>query len=269
MHRGYVRDYRKGIEHPLFSRPLIWHFWTYCRLRANHKESLIDFNGMPLRLERGCFLMSIKSASDATGLSAQNIRTAIRILESHKMIEKSTSEVTKQATIIKVINYDTYQGEEKTTNKVSNKVLTKCQQGTNKVPTIDNNVKHEKNVKKTTYSENSDEFRVASYLFKHISKRKPDFKAPDLQKWSEHADKMIRIDKRPIEQIRDVIKWCQLDEFWQNNILSVAKLRKQYDQLVLKMEADGIKKNNQSAVDADKAAESRKKATDELLKELE
>ena len=32
-----------------------------------------------------------------------------------------------------------------------------------------------------------------------------------------------------------MIEWCQTDEFWQDNILSTAKLRKQYDQLVLKM----------------------------------
>ncbi|KXK29370.1 MAG: hypothetical protein UZ01_02264, partial [Candidatus Brocadia sinica] len=57
---------------------------------------------------------------------------------------------------------------------------------------------------------------------------------PDLQKWATHIDKMIRLDKRPPEEIEKVVAWCQQDSFWQNNILSTEKLRKQYDQLYLK-----------------------------------
>lgn len=167
MHRGYVRDYRKGIEHPLFSRPLIWHFWVYCRLRANHKNTEIDFNGFPLRLERGCFVMSIGSASRDTGLSIQNIRTAIKILESHKMIKKSTSEVTKQATIINVIKFDTYQPLKKEGNKVSNEEPTRSQQGPNKVPTTDNNVKKVDHVKKKNiYAPIPEKFKITEKLLK-------------------------------------------------------------------------------------------------------
>jgi len=46
---------------------------------------------------------------------------------------------------------------------------------------------------------------------------------------------MIRIDKRDVSEIGQVIEWCQQDQFWQSNILSTSKLRKQYDQLVIKM----------------------------------
>jgi hypothetical protein len=45
---------------------------------------------------------------------------------------------------------------------------------------------------------------------------------------------MIRLDNRAPESIEAVIRWCQADTFWQNNILSGAKLREQYDQLDLK-----------------------------------
>ena len=46
---------------------------------------------------------------------------------------------------------------------------------------------------------------------------------------------MLRIDKRNPQIIEKLIIWCQQDNFWQNNILSTAKLRAQYDQLLLKM----------------------------------
>jgi hypothetical protein len=46
---------------------------------------------------------------------------------------------------------------------------------------------------------------------------------------------MIRVDNRDEKDIAAVIEWCQKDPFWGNTILSAAKLRQHYDQLVLKM----------------------------------
>jgi hypothetical protein len=91
--------------------------------------------------------------------------------------------------------------------------------------------------KEKAFCRNSDEFRLSEILFFLIKKRRPGFKSPDLQKWAEVVDRMIRIDKRSVAEIEDVIVWCQNDEFWQNNILSTEKLRKQYDQLAMKMES--------------------------------
>ena len=83
---------------------------------------------------------------------------------------------------------------------------------------------------------------LATLLLKLILKRKADFKKPDLKKWAKHIDSMMRIDKRKPEKIEQVIRWSQADTFWQNNILSTSSLRKQFDQLELKM-MKGAKKN--------------------------
>jgi len=88
------------------------------------------------------------------------------------------------------------------------------------------------------FVEGSTELRLATLLFTKIQNRKSDFKKPNLQQWAKHIDLMIRIDARIPENIKNVILWCQQDEFWQNNILSTAKLRKQFDQLDLKMQQD-------------------------------
>jgi len=196
--------------------------------------------------------MSVGSASKDTGLTTQNIRTAIKILSSHGMIEKSTSEVTKQATIVRVLKYDVYQDLKKDANKVTNEQLTKCQQGANKVLTTDNNVNNVENEEKN-YSEDSNEFRLAVFLLNNIRKRKPDFKIPNLQTWSKQSDYILRIDRRDIGEVKKVVMWCQADEFWQDNILSTAKLRKQYDQLVLKMNketANGIQSKKSATLTA-------------------
>jgi hypothetical protein len=84
---------------------------------------------------------------------------------------------------------------------------------------------------------------ISKILLNEIVKRKPDFKLPNLDKWATDIDLMVRIDKRPIEEIKKVILWCQKDTFWQNNILSTSKLRKQFDQLSLKMKGEANNAN--------------------------
>jgi hypothetical protein len=52
-------------------------------------------------------------------------------------------------------------------------------------------------------------------------------------KWLTDMERLNKIDERSWEQITKAIQWCQADDFWRGNILSPAKLRKQYDQLRL------------------------------------
>ena len=80
------------------------------------------------------------------------------------------------------------------------------------------------------------ELKLSKLLLDLILARYSNFKKPDLNKWSLQIDRMIRLDKRKADDIESVIKWCQDNDFWKNNILSTAKLRKQYDQLKLKMD---------------------------------
>jgi hypothetical protein len=51
--------------------------------------------------------------------------------------------------------------------------------------------------------------------------------------WRDAARRMIDLDGRTEDQVARAIDWCQNDEFWCSNILSMDKLRKQYDRLRL------------------------------------
>ncbi len=51
--------------------------------------------------------------------------------------------------------------------------------------------------------------------------------------WRTAARLMLDRDKRTEERIIRAIDWCQADEFWRANILSMSKLRAKYDQLRL------------------------------------
>jgi hypothetical protein len=59
------------------------------------------------------------------------------------------------------------------------------------------------------------------------------------KQWAD-MDKLLRIDKHPADEVRQVIEWCQGDAFWNANIRSTFKLRKQYDSLVGRMRQEGI-----------------------------
>ncbi len=94
---------------------------------------------------------------------------------------------------------------------------------------------------KRTYAENSTEYELAMYLFDKIKQNNPDHKdltPSQKQKWADHIRLMIERDKRTPQQIHNMIDWCQSNDFWKQNILSTAKLRKQYDTMRPKAKAE-------------------------------
>lgn len=59
-------------------------------------------------------------------------------------------------------------------------------------------------------------------------------KRPDVTtKWRTAARLMLDKDGRGIEEIHGAIEWCQRDEFWRANVLSLPTLREKFDQLRL------------------------------------
>ena len=52
-------------------------------------------------------------------------------------------------------------------------------------------------------------------------------------KWHDSARLLIDRDGRTEQQVHAAIEWCQADEFWRANILSLPKLREKFDQLRL------------------------------------
>ena len=75
--------------------------------------------------------------------------------------------------------------------------------------------------------------KLAQRLHKWITKNKPDRKIQDnwQDRWAADIEKMHRIDGRSWEAIAACIDWSQRDDFWHQNILSGAKLRKHYDRM--------------------------------------
>ena len=67
-------------------------------------------------------------------------------------------------------------------------------------------------------------------LFKNKNRTKT------IDKWAHDIRLLIDRDGRAVETVEKVIRWSQADAFWKTNILSGAKLRDKFPQLLLKME---------------------------------
>ena len=79
------------------------------------------------------------------------------------------------------------------------------------------------------------------YLFGKIKQNNPqhkDLTESQEQKWADHIRLMIQRDNRTPQQIKNMIDWSQADTFWRQNILSTAKLRKQYDTMAPKANSE-------------------------------
>ncbi|WP_166705091.1 hypothetical protein [Bacillus albus] len=84
----------------------------------------------------------------------------------------------------------------------------------------------------------------AKYLFEKIKGNNHKQKEPNFDSWANDFRLMREKDNRELQEIKDVIDWCQADPFWQGNILSPKKLREKFDQLTIQMNSKKGAKNN-------------------------
>lgn len=84
----------------------------------------------------------------------------------------------------------------------------------------------------------SEDLRLAKLLFSLIRQNSPTHKQPNIDNWANDVRKIRELDGRTEEQIEIIMRWAQQDDFWQSNILSPAKLRKQFDALVIKARSE-------------------------------
>ena len=89
---------------------------------------------------------------------------------------------------------------------------------------------------------------MAQLLVDLIKRNNPDWQLRgNMDTWAEHIDKLHRIDKRTYQQIEFMIRWTQNHNFWQQNILSTAKLRDQFNNLIPKVKAEAAAKYQQNS----------------------
>ena len=98
--------------------------------------------------------------------------------------------------------------------------------------------KPESEKRKKVFPPESDAYMAACCLRDEIAARLPTSTPPSekqLQSWADAFDKCNRIDGHSWDEIEEVLLFSQSDKFWQQNILSGEKFRKQYTALLARM----------------------------------
>ena len=102
--RGYIKIHRSIVDWEWWDDVPVRLLWITILMEANWKDK--KWKGK--KIKRGSFWTSIDSLSDKTGLSRQQVRTALAKLRSTREI---TCKSTREGTLITVVNYGLYQDE--------------------------------------------------------------------------------------------------------------------------------------------------------------
>lgn len=121
---GWIKIHRQIIDWEWYSDIPTCRLFLHLLLIANHAPK--KWQGQTI--DKGELITSIGSLSEQTGLTIQQVRTAISKLESTGEIEKTS---TNKNTLIKVRNYGIYQGFDEYEQQTNNKQITNEQQTNN------------------------------------------------------------------------------------------------------------------------------------------
>ena len=145
MSTGWIKLHRKILDNAIFKNDKLFRVFMYLLLKAGHSEREQLLGDSIVQLKSGQWATGRKAISRDTGLTEQNVRTAITKLEKLGIL---TIKVTSKYSIFSIANWDNYQQD--------NQQVTKCQPTSNQqVTTIKNvkNDKNDKNIKKTKFSD--------------------------------------------------------------------------------------------------------------------
>jgi hypothetical protein len=126
---GWIKLHRQILEWEWYSDNNCFRLFLHLLLKANHKEK--RFKGIELKV--GSIVTSRDLLARETGLSSQQIRTALNKLISTNEI---TSKTSSQGTILQIVSYEKYQVA---TNEITNEQPTSNQRAT-----TNKNIKKEK-----------------------------------------------------------------------------------------------------------------------------
>jgi hypothetical protein len=97
------------------------------------------------------------------------------------------------------------------------------------------------------------DLEFAGQMLSDIRRLNPTYKQPNLDQWANEIRLMREVDNRPEQLIGAVWQWANGDDFWQTNILSPAKLRQKFDDLLVKARRQHGRGKQQGATSDDTA----------------
>lgn len=225
--------------------------WIDILMLVNHEDGKTLMDGQLIDVYRGQHITSEPKLAERWGWSRTKVRNFLELLEKDCMI-KNEKEGRKRTRLI-VCNYNDYQVSENNTKTSKEQAKDKSKTSKEQVEDINNNDNNENNDnndnnenkkerdKKIRYDEDSQYYQIALYIREKVLEVNPNKKVPnedpeDMDKWSDDVRKIIELDKRTVDEFREVVKFVfNKSDFWDTVIQSPAGLRKNWDKIVPQM----------------------------------
>lgn len=180
MSQGWVCVHRKLLDNPIFKNDKLFRVFMFCLLRAQHTAGDQLVGDSVVYLDKGQLATGRIAISEQTGLSQQNVRTAISKLEKLGIL---TIKPTTKYSVITMVNWNQYQQ--------TNQQVTSCQPTSNQLPTTSNNVNNGNNGNKVDQSKIArDELIKNSFEYWWKSYPKKAAKPTAFKAWQKITKKM-------------------------------------------------------------------------------
>jgi len=189
----------------------------------------------------GYFYKSHKEWQEEICLTKRQVSYSTAKLKEMGLVDTKLMKANGAPTLHYKLDYD----------KLVDWIVTNCNNGKSQNVTIDSNNMSQSLTENTTENTtkkktscqkfSTSDLENAKLLFESMLLNNPSAKEPNLEKWANDFRLMREKDNRTDEQVKYLINWTQKDDFWSTNILSPAKLRKQFDALVVKIKKEKAK----------------------------
>lgn len=189
----------------------------------------------------GYFYKSHKEWQEEICLTKRQVSYSTAKLKEMGLVDTKLMKANGAPTLHYKLDYD----------KLVDWIVTNCNNGKPQNVTMDSNNMSQSLTENTTETTtkkktscqkfSTSDLENAKLLFELMLLNNPSAKEPNLEKWANDFRLMREKDNRTDEAIKYLINWTQKDDFWSTNILSPAKLRKQFDALVVKIKKEKAK----------------------------
>ena len=240
MLAGWAKFHRSLFDHWIYSfdQPDKALAWIYLFGNANHSSGEILIKGRVKKVGRGQLAMSQLTLQKKFGWSQNKLKRFLKLLKNERMIDYETDDLT---TLITICNYESFQGIEEIDGRPVERTdgrpverYADDQSNDNKECNKNKNDKNDKK-KPIVVKFSTDHMDFAKGMFSLILKVVPREPEPNFDKWADVIRLMNKRDKLELSEMANVFRWANRDDFWQTNIKSPSKFRKQYSTLHAKM----------------------------------
>ena len=116
MERGYIRLWRKSLDSRAFLNAELWQLWTYCLMKATHKDRWVVMSTgkgeTEVLIKKGQFVFGRKKA--ASELRSKPFSTYKRLLKLKKL-GNITIQSNAHYSVVSICNWETYQNPAEST----------------------------------------------------------------------------------------------------------------------------------------------------------